>query len=129
MADYFSRREEEKRNMRKLVEEVMKGHDSAREAKVKLQQMKQKIGNNQMTRMFVFNYSVLVFSSTGWKREPGIDGQGFGRGIHKYGILCAIARMNEHIIMYSYVCMRFVGYMYIYVCVFGMFCTEMISFV
>ena len=46
--------------MRKLVEEVMKGHDSAREAKVKLQLMKQKIGNNQMARMFVLNYSVLV---------------------------------------------------------------------
>ena len=44
MTEYFTRQEEEKKNMRKLIEQVTKGHDNAREAKMKLQQMKQKIG-------------------------------------------------------------------------------------
>lgn len=44
MREYFSRKQEERKNMRRLVEEVMKGHKSAKDAKVKLQQMKQKIG-------------------------------------------------------------------------------------
>lgn len=41
---YFSRREEEQKEMRQLVEDTMSGHQNTKEAKSKLQAMKQKIG-------------------------------------------------------------------------------------
>lgn len=44
MLEYFRRREGEKKEMRKLVETVMQGHHSAHNAKIKLQQMKHRIG-------------------------------------------------------------------------------------
>ena len=54
MAEYFSRRDEEKKKMRRLVEEVMEGHHSAQEARVKLQQMKHRIGKS------VVLYSIML---------------------------------------------------------------------
>ena len=54
MAEYFSRRDEEKKKMRRLVEEVMEGHHSAQEARVKLQQMKHRIGKS------VVLYSIVL---------------------------------------------------------------------
>ena len=47
MREYFSRREVEQRVMRLLVEATMAGHQNTRDAKLKLQQMKQKIGELQ----------------------------------------------------------------------------------
>ena len=44
MQEYFSQREGEQREMRQLVEATMAGHQNTRDAKLKLQQMKQKIG-------------------------------------------------------------------------------------
>ena len=44
MMEYFSHRDDHKKEMRKLVETVMQGHQNAQEAKIKLQKMKQKIG-------------------------------------------------------------------------------------
>ena len=44
MSEYFKRRENEKKEMRELVEQTMQGHQNTQEAKVKLQKMKQKIG-------------------------------------------------------------------------------------
>lgn len=44
MAQYFTKREEERREMRQLVETIMQGHHSASEARSKLQKMKRKIG-------------------------------------------------------------------------------------
>ena len=44
MQEYFSQREGEQREMRRLVEATMAGHQNTRDAKLKLQQMKQKIG-------------------------------------------------------------------------------------
>ena len=44
MVQYFAKCEDEKREMRRLVETIMQGHHSAREAKTKLQKMKRKIG-------------------------------------------------------------------------------------
>ena len=54
MTEYFSRRNEEKKKMRRLVEEVMEGHHSAQEARVKLQQMKHRIGKS------VVLYSIML---------------------------------------------------------------------
>ena len=44
MRQYFAQREEEQQEMRRLVEATMVGHQSTKEAKRKLQIMKQKIG-------------------------------------------------------------------------------------
>ena len=44
MKQYFAQREEEQLEMRRLVEATMAGHQSTKEAKRKLQIMKQKIG-------------------------------------------------------------------------------------
>ena len=44
MRQYFAQREEEQQEMRRLVEATMAGHQSTKEAKKKLQTMKQKIG-------------------------------------------------------------------------------------
>ena len=44
MQEYFSQREGEQREMRQLVEATMAGHQNTRDAKQKLQQMKQTIG-------------------------------------------------------------------------------------
>ena len=44
MREYFSQQEEEQREMRRLVEATMAGHQNTRDAKLKLQQMKHKIG-------------------------------------------------------------------------------------
>ena len=44
MKQYFAQREEEKQEMRRLVEATMAGHQSTKEAKRKLQVMKHKIG-------------------------------------------------------------------------------------
>ena len=44
MRQYFAQREEEQQEMRRLVEATMAGHQSTKEAKRKLQIMKQKIG-------------------------------------------------------------------------------------
>ena len=54
MTEYFSRRDEEKKKMRRLVEEVMEGHHSAQEARVKLQEMKHRIGKS------VVLYSIML---------------------------------------------------------------------
>ena len=54
MTEYFSRCDEEKKKMRRLVEEVMEGHHSAQEARVKLQQMKHRIGKS------VVLYSIML---------------------------------------------------------------------
>lgn len=43
MMEYFCHRDDHKKEMRKLVETVMQGHQNAQEAKIKLQKMKQKI--------------------------------------------------------------------------------------
>ena len=48
MQQYFAKREEEKREMRQLVETIMQGHSSAKEAKSKLQKMKRKIGTENL---------------------------------------------------------------------------------
>lgn len=44
MKQYFAQREEEQREMRRLVEATMAGHQSTKESRQKLQVMKQKIG-------------------------------------------------------------------------------------
>lgn len=44
MKTYFSQRAEEQKELRQLVEDTMAGHKSTREARTKLQNMKQKIG-------------------------------------------------------------------------------------
>ena len=44
MREYFSQREGEQQEMRRLVEATMAGHQNTRDAKLKLQQMKQEIG-------------------------------------------------------------------------------------
>ena len=44
MASYFERRAEQKKEMRQLVETITLGHQNTREAKQKLQEMKQQIG-------------------------------------------------------------------------------------
>jgi len=44
MREYFSQQEEEQREMRRLVEATMAGHQNTRDTKLKLQQMKHKIG-------------------------------------------------------------------------------------
>lgn len=44
MQDYFAQREEERRELRRLVEATMAAHHSTREAKSQLQKMKRKIG-------------------------------------------------------------------------------------
>ena len=44
MRQYFAQREEEQQEMRRLVEATMASHQSTKEAKKKLQAMKQKIG-------------------------------------------------------------------------------------
>ena len=44
MTEYFAKREEERKEMRRLVETVMAGHQNTQEAKTRLQLMKQKIG-------------------------------------------------------------------------------------
>lgn len=44
MRQYFAQREEEQQEMRRLVEATMAAHQSTKEAKRKLQIMKQKIG-------------------------------------------------------------------------------------
>ena len=44
MAEYFAKREEERKEMRRLVETVVAGHQNAQEAKTHLQLMKHKIG-------------------------------------------------------------------------------------
>ncbi len=49
MRQYFVQREEEQREMRRLVEETMAGHQNTKEAKAKLQLMKQKIGEHMIT--------------------------------------------------------------------------------
>jgi len=48
MREYFSQQEEEQREMRRLVEATMAGHQNTRDAKLKLQQMKHKIGKPTM---------------------------------------------------------------------------------
>ena len=63
MTQYFAKREEERREMRQLVETIMKGHRSASEAKSKLQKMKQKIGKyKQMehTCEYTYTWSVVL---------------------------------------------------------------------
>ena len=44
MNRYFEEREEEKREMRRLVEAIAEGRDNVKEAREKLQKMKQEIG-------------------------------------------------------------------------------------
>ena len=44
MRAYFTQREEEQKELRRLVEDTMAGHQNTKEAKLKLQTMKQKIG-------------------------------------------------------------------------------------
>ncbi len=55
MNEYFTQQEEDKKNMRKMVEQIMKGHEGAREARIQLQQMKHKIGNSNNNGM-ISNY-------------------------------------------------------------------------
>ncbi|XP_003391553.2 PREDICTED: cilia- and flagella-associated protein 99-like [Amphimedon queenslandica] len=43
MSEYFKRREDERKEMRRLVEATMLGHQNVKEAKIKLQQMKQRL--------------------------------------------------------------------------------------
>jgi len=44
MAAYFDHQEEQRREMRQLVETIALGHQNVKEAKQKLQEMKQQIG-------------------------------------------------------------------------------------
>lgn len=44
MASYFEQQAEQKKEMRRLVETITLGHQNVREAKQKLQEMKQQIG-------------------------------------------------------------------------------------
>lgn len=44
MRAYFAQREEEQKELRRLVEGTMAGHQNTKEARLKLQTMKQKIG-------------------------------------------------------------------------------------
>ncbi|XP_019859478.1 PREDICTED: cilia- and flagella-associated protein 99-like isoform X2 [Amphimedon queenslandica] len=43
MREYFKRRDDERKEMRRLVEATMLGHQNVKEAKIKLQQMKQRL--------------------------------------------------------------------------------------
>ena len=44
MREYFKRREDKRKEMRRLVEATMQGHQNTKEAIIKLQQMKQRLG-------------------------------------------------------------------------------------
>jgi len=44
MAAYFDQQEEQRKEMRQLVETITLGHQNVKEAKQKLQEMKQQIG-------------------------------------------------------------------------------------
>lgn len=58
MRQYFAQQEEEQQEMRRLVEATMAGHQSTKEAKMKLQLMKQKIGTGSSqnnNNIFRFN--------------------------------------------------------------------------
>lgn len=46
MAQYYSQLEEERREMRVLVEGVMEGHQSSKEAKQRIQETKHAIGED-----------------------------------------------------------------------------------
>lgn len=54
MRQYFAQREEEQQEMRRLVEATMAGHQSTKEAKRKLQIMKQKIGSKGSSEILVW---------------------------------------------------------------------------
>lgn len=56
MRQYFAQREEEQQEMRRLVEATMAGHQSTKEAKRKLQIMKQKIGKGSSQILVVGLY-------------------------------------------------------------------------
>ena len=55
MHEYFVQREGEQRELRRLVEATMAGHQGTREARARLQKMKQKIGEIQQYTYFGLN--------------------------------------------------------------------------
>lgn len=74
MKEYFQRREDERKEMRKLVESTMQGHQNTKEAKVKLQKMKQKIGKlskvvPKWLLLTVYEIINLYYSSANRERE------------------------------------------------------------
>ena len=74
MRQYFAQREEEKQEMRRLVEATMAGHQSTKEAKRKLQAMKHKIGtgSSALCELICILYA-LVCSSASVQREEGVN--------------------------------------------------------
>ena len=69
MRQYFAQREEEQVEMRRLVEATMASHQSTKEAKKKLQAMKQKIGTgSSYTLIFSFIFFTCC-SPTRFKRK------------------------------------------------------------
>jgi hypothetical protein len=50
MDEYFKRREKERKEMRQLVESTMESHQGARDARIKLQKMKQRMGERERER-------------------------------------------------------------------------------
>lgn len=56
MKQYFAQREEEQQEMKRLVEATMAGRQSTKEAKQKLQVMKQKIGTGLLEELVMGLY-------------------------------------------------------------------------
>lgn len=65
MALYFEQQAEQKKEMRRLIETITLGHQNAKEAKQKLQEMKQQIGLaekpslSMITNDTPYNYTIL----------------------------------------------------------------------
>ena len=78
LADYFSRQEKEKREMRQLVEIVTQGHHNTQEARKKLQQMKARIGNNLITASATTS---INYSPASRARKENTNDKSFGGGV------------------------------------------------
>ena len=64
MRQYFAQREEEHQEMRRLVEATMAGHQSTKEAKRKLQIMKQKIGKGSTVTLALVVFDIIHSSAS-----------------------------------------------------------------
>ena len=69
MRQYFAQREEEHQEMRRLVEATMAGHQSTKEAKRKLQIMKQKIGKGSTEILTLIVLDIILFTVQQVSRE------------------------------------------------------------
>lgn len=85
MRQYFAQREEEQQEMRRLVEATMAGHQSTKEAKRKLQTMKQKIGKGSSDILVYVNHNfvIAIHSSASVSGEARAYETSTRRGVYK----------------------------------------------